>query len=62
MLLTEELIVGRLEAVRTSQQLAETATFSEITTAALASLDKGCQGSPADQFLADIVEALYPDE
>lgn len=61
-LLTEQLIVGQLEAVRTSHQLAETATFSEITTSALASLDKGCQGSPGDRLLADIVEPLDLDE
>lgn len=59
-LLTEELIVDRLETVRDSQQLADAATFSEIVTAAQGSLDKSCQGSPADRFLFEIVEALYP--
>lgn len=61
-LLTEELIGERLKAVRISQQLPEGATISEMTTAARASLDKSCQGSPADRLLADIVDALYPEE
>jgi len=61
-LLTEELIADRLEAVRVAQQLAEGATVSEITIAAQGSLDKSCQGSPAGRLLTDIVEAIYPDE
>lgn len=61
-LLAEELTVDRVEAVRTAQQLGAAASFTEIATAAQASIDKSCQGSPAGRFLTEIVEALYPGE
>lgn len=57
--LTEWLVETRLEPVRTVQHLPANATDGEVVNAAVGSIDKSCQGSPADRRLADVVERLY---
>lgn len=57
--MTQWLTETRLEAVRAAQQLRDDASEVEIVTAAVSSIDKNCQMSPAERRLTDVVERLY---
>jgi hypothetical protein len=54
-------VVTDLEVARVEQRLPDNASPERIIAAARVSLDKGCQGAPADRTVADIARALYGD-